>query len=289
MITTTTALSDQDRRLREKTQDRQLVNRVVEGTGASPWEAEVFVEVARNVYFSAPEDRTLCSGQQLCSCVAIGEPAGKPIDKCRMQTVVLTLHADEDLAIQGKDGQAGLRRHLILRLTEEAREQGGLLSQEDLARLLFTNVRTIRRDIQGFRKVEIVVATRGTIQDIGPGVTHRGIAIKHWLGGSEPVEVARKIHHSLTATERYIQHFSRVVYLRQRKFNSLQIAMTLGISSASTQTYLEIYQTHLPRSEFRARFEEIELIGQSHDEAEDFKKGARSFNGKRKNERRRPC
>lgn len=289
MITTVTALSDQDRRLREKTQDRQLVNRVVEGTGASPWEAEVFADLARKVYFAAPEDQPLRSGQLRYECVAVGEPAGKPMEKCRMQTVVLTMLADEDLPVQSKEGHAGLRRHLILRLTEEAREQGGLLSQEDLARLLFTNARTIRRDVQGFRKNEIVVATRGTIQDIGPGVTHRGIAIKHWLSGSEPVEVARKIHHSLTSTERYIQHFSRVVYLRQRGFNPLQIAMTLGISSASTKTYLEIYQTHLPRSEFRARFEEIELIGQSHDEAEDFKKGAPSFNGKRKSEGRQPC
>jgi hypothetical protein len=288
MIATGTTLSDQDRRLREKTQDRQLVNRVVEGTGASPWEAEIFVDVARQVYFAAPEDQPLRSGQMRYECVATGEPAGKPVEKCRLQTVVLTLQAGEDLAIRGKEGHAGLRRHLLLRLTEEAREQGGLLSQEDLARLLFTDVRTIRRDVQGFRKAEIVVATRGTIQDIGPGVTHRGIAIKHWLGGSEPVEVAKKIHHSLTATERYIQHFSRVVYLRQKGFNSLQIALTLGISSASTQTYLEIYQTHLPRAEFRARFEEIELVGQSHFEAEDLKKGAPSLNKKRKREGRQP-
>jgi hypothetical protein len=37
-------------------------------------------------------------------------------------------------------------------------EQGGLLSQEDLARLLFTDARTIRRDVQGFRKVEVCPA-----------------------------------------------------------------------------------------------------------------------------------
>ncbi len=288
MIATATQLSDQARRLREKTQDQALTNRIVQGTGASPWEATVMVEQARSIYFSDPEDRPLQSGQMRYECIGSGESAGKALKDCRMQTVVLTMHESGDLEILCKDGQVGLRRHLILRLTEEAREQGGLLSQEDLARLLYTDVRTIRRDIKAFRGDEIVVATRGTVSDIGPGVTHRGIAIKHWLAGSEPVEVARKIHHSLKATERYINHFSRVVFLRTKGFDSLQIALTLGISSASTNTYLGIYQTHWPRKDLRARFEEIELLGQKHEEAEDLKKGEPSLNEKRIDDGRRP-
>jgi DeoR/GlpR family transcriptional regulator of sugar metabolism len=74
---------------------------------------------------------------------------------------VLTLHDPEDIDLSNESGADGLRRHCILRLTEEAREQDGLLSQEDLARLLHCDVRTIRRDVRVFREMEVIVATRG--------------------------------------------------------------------------------------------------------------------------------
>ncbi len=272
-------LSDQGERLRQKTQDRQLANRIVEGTGASPWEAEIFVDVAREVFFSEAQDRPLASGQIRYECIAAGEPAGKPIEQCKMQTVILTLHHNDDLGQES----TSLRRSVLLRLAEESREQGGLLSQEDLGRLLFCNVRSVRRDIAWYRQeLDIIIPTRGTVQDIGPGVSHRGVAIRHWLGGSEPVDVARKIHHSLHSTERYIQNFSRVVYLYQKQFKTLQIAMTVGISSASVSTYLEIYYEYRARKEYGSRFEEIALIGDTHYEAEDFKKGGPSLNNGRK-------
>lgn len=276
-------LGDQAERLRHKTQDQQLVNRIIDGTGASAWEAGVFVDVAKEVYFTEAKDRPLRSGEMRYECIAAGEPAGKPIQECRMQTVVLTIQHNEDLEVRVKKGITGLRRMLLLRLTEETREQGGLLSQEDLSRLLFTDVRTIRRDVAWYRKtLDIIIPTRGTVQDIGPGVTHRGVALRHWLSGAEPVEVARKIHHSLTATERYIQHFSRVVYLYQKHFKPLQIAMTVGLSSAGVNTYLEIYHSYKGRKEYNSRFDEIALIGESHHEAEDLKKGVLSLNQNRK-------
>ena len=89
----------------------------------------------------------------------------------------------------------------MMRICDEAREQGGLLSQEDLGELLMCDVRTVRRDVAALRKSGVVLPTRGTVKDIGPGVTHKGIAVRLWLEGKEPTEVARHIHHSLKATE----------------------------------------------------------------------------------------
>jgi DeoR/GlpR family transcriptional regulator of sugar metabolism len=40
-----------------------------------------------------------------------------------------------------------LRRHRLGRLCEEACDQGGLLTQEDLAQILSCDSRTVRRDI----------------------------------------------------------------------------------------------------------------------------------------------
>jgi hypothetical protein len=278
IITPEDRAADQERRLELKTQDQQLRNLAVEGTGISAWEAEVLVDVVKDVYFHEPGKGPLRSGQTCFECVAIGEGAGKPIRECRMQSVALTLFdLRGDRAECPDPGAQALRQHRIQRLTEEARDQGGLLSQEDLALLLCSDVRTIRRDIRRIRQAHgIFVATRGQIKDIGPGVSHKGVAIRHWLEGMEPVEIARRINHTLKAVERYIHTFCRIVYLRRKAFHEYQIALTVGISTGSVNSHLEIYEGHRAKPEFQRRFEELNLIGASHFEAEDEKKGVPS-------------
>jgi len=279
---------DQDRRLRLKTQDARLARMAVEGAGLSPWESDVLVEMIQEVYFSNPADRPLGGGQLRYECVAAGEGAGKPIADCRLQTVVLSLLHSDDHSVPGHSSSA-LRQYRIQRLTEEAREQGGLLSQEDLAQILSCHVTTIRRDIKVLRTdLGIIVPTRGQQKDIGPGTSHKGLVLKHWLQGKEPLDVARDTHHSLHAVERYIQHFSRVAFLKRKGFHPLQIALTVGISTAAVDTYLELYEKTHWKTQFHGRYEEIDLIGARHHEAEDLKKGALSQDERSKSERSRP-
>lgn len=275
IISTADAKAGQQQRLSNKNQDQQLINKVVAGTGLSPWEATVLVEIVQEVYFTDAAKQPLRSGQLRYDCVQTTEGAGKPVKQCQTTPVHLTLLDSADPAFEAKHGHTALRQLRIQRLTEEAREQGGLLTQEDLAQLLFCDVRTIRRDIAELReKREIHVATRGQQKDIGPGVTHKGVALRLWLEGKEPVEVARQINHTLHAVERYIQHFCRVAFLWRKSFAPLQIALTVGISSASVKTYLDIYETYAKRKEYQRRFEELEVIGAHHYQAEDAKKGA---------------
>ncbi len=124
----------------------------VEGAGLSPWEAEVLIDSIDEVYFSDPDLKELSCGQTRYSCVSADEGPGKPLSACSMATVTLTLIDPEDragLPGEGKQDSVHMRRRKLQRLTEEAREQGGLLTQEDLAALLSTDVRTIRRDVSG--------------------------------------------------------------------------------------------------------------------------------------------
>lgn len=282
------AQAEQARRLRIKTQEQRLAKLAVEGAGLSPWEAGELVEVVKEVFFTEPQDNPLRSGQMFYECAEASEGAGKPLRECRLARVVLTIHDPEDIAIAGRQGADGLRRHCILRLTEEAREQGGLLTQEDLARLLHCDVRTIRRDVAVFRGKGIVVATRGQLKDIGPGVSHRGVAIRHWIEGDDPTEVARKINHSLAATERYIQAFARVVYLEQKQFDVFATALTMGISIAGVKTYRTVLEEHRKKPEFERRLKELEIIGGKFFEAGDFEKGGPSRGGNAKNGWRMP-
>lgn len=134
------------------------------------------------------------------------------------------------------------------------------------------DVRTIRRDICDLRAEGIVVATRGQQKDIGPGVSHRGLAVRHWLEGREPVEIARAINHSIAAVERYLETFKRVAYLRRKGFDDYQIALTIGASVSSVKTFVDIYKEFRNRPFFQSRLEEINLVGEQHYLAADEKK-----------------
>ena len=266
----------QTRRLQIKTIHKQMENLAVSGAGLSPWEARELVNIIDEVYFQDPSLRQLLPGQMKYSCLQINEPAGKPLKDCQMKTVVLTIFESQDdqqLPYREKDASITRRRRRLMRISEEARSQEGLLTQEDLAQLLMCDVRTIRRDIAELKKSGIVIPTRGTVNDIGPGVTHKGIAIRMWLDGKEPTEVALAIHHSLKATENYLEKFKRVVYLRRNKgFTEFEISRTIGISIPATRTFLEIYEQYKNRGLFKMRMEDIEIIGKNYTLAVDEKK-----------------
>jgi len=269
------SLESQHIRLKIKTINQQMKNLAVKGAGISPWEAEVLVNTINEVYFSDPELKQLSVGQLKYSCVSAREGAGKPLKDCAMVTVMLELISKEDEGDLPKDGKLASverRRRKIGRLTEEAREQGGLLTQEDLAAILSSDVRTIRRDVRDLRNKGIVVATRGQQKDIGPGVSHRGLAIKLWLDGKESIEVARGINHSIAAVENYLEKFKRVAYLRGKNFDDYQIALTVGISIPAAKTFVEIYNEFKNRAFFKSRMEEIDIVGERHYLAADEKK-----------------
>ena len=274
----------QDHRLQLKTQEQQLKTLAIRGAGLTPWEAEVLVDVVREVLCGNPADRPLAPGQMRYICVGSGEEAGKPIGVCQKAAVVLTM-------LDGEDFAAGdprrLRQRRIVRLVEEARDQGGLLSQEDLARLMACDVRTIRRDVRALRQSQgLHLPTRGQQKDIGPGVTHRDLAVRLWLEGHEPLAVARRIDHTLHSVERYIGHFCRVVFLVWKGLNTFQIALAVGISTASTQRYVDLYHQVHRTARYRRRLQEVEIIAGPYYEAEDQKRGF-SPSGPRSVERRR--
>ena len=266
----------QAQRLKIKQLDQQMLNAAVKGAGLSPWEAETLVRMIGEVYFRDSDLKQIQPGQMKYSCVAASEPPGKPIKECQMVTVTLSLFLNEDteeLPFKAKDASIETRWRRLLRICDEAREQGGLLSQEDLAKLLMSDVRTIRRDIAELKRQGIIVPTRGTVKDIGPGVTHKEIAIRLWLEGQEPTEVARRIHHSIKATENYLEKFKRVAYLRREKgFSEFEISRTVGISTAATRTFLSIYDEFKGKALFDMRMEEINLVGKAYNLAEGEKK-----------------
>jgi len=249
------------------------------GAGLSPWEASTLTNIVDETFFQTADAVTYRSGQMKYSCVKTTEPAGKPLAQCEMVTVRLTILDQEDrkdLPSKSCQRSTDMRRRRLLRICEEAREQGGLLSQEDLGEILMCDVRTVRRDIAGLKEHGIVVPTRGTVKDIGPGVTHKEIAIRLWLEGKEPTEVAAHIHHSLKATEAYLEKFKRVAYLVLKGFTLHEIARVVGISTAAAQTYRELHAEFRNKALYKYRREEIDVCGRQFWQAEGEKKSSPS-------------
>lgn len=271
-------------RLKLKSQEIQLSNIIRKGTSCSPFESEVIVGKAKEVFnlgeFS--DAARIQPGQLMWMVVSAEEPAGKPISECKMVKVKLTLfEKSEDSEVTENFGLSGLRQAQISRMTIEAKDQNGLLTQEDLSQILGHHERTIRRDIAELSKKGICVPTRGNQKDIGPGITHREMAVKLFLQGMEPLDIAKRIHHSLKSIERYIDTFCRVVFIQEKLHNTLKSAMVTGISVQLVNKYLEIKEEFKKQECYKERIDSIISRGTAYWEMIDFKK--KSGQSKRRN------
>jgi hypothetical protein len=266
-----------DARLSLKTQEQTLMRQAMEGAGLTRWEAEVLPRVVEDIYFQDGANRPWKDGQVRYQCVDITAGAGRKLSECRLVPTALTvIDVEPDREVLREHGAAALRQVKVMRIAEEAREQGGVLTQEDLGVLLSCDERTIRRDIKVLRTKGIHVPTRGFVQDIGPTLSHKGVAVRHWLEGKEPIAVAKAINHSLSAVERYLEDFKRVALLVIKGLDAVAIARAANLSQALVKTYQTMYQDVKDRPEYAYRFTELVQFSteKSADHASSGKKGA---------------
>ena len=163
-----------------------------------------------------------------------------------MVRVVLTLDGGiEDLDVLRRQGARALSQLKILRLTEEAYHQGGLLTPEDLGRLLQVSSRTIRSDIAELIADGNSVHTRGYDHDIGRSVrTRLGLWICY-LSGFTYEEIMRRTHHSAYSVRRYVLTFGRVLLLVSREVSLVsEISRLLNQSHRLTREYLALFEKY---------------------------------------------
>lgn len=189
-------------------------------------------------------ERTLSQGQIIATVIGIEERAGKTIEVMHKKQVVLTVDAGiEDIEVLKKSGRIRLRQVRIQRITEEAIEQGGILSQEDISKYLYCDVRTVRRDIQQIKGSGIEVITRGVLHNIGRGQTHKQKIIGLYLDGLFFSDIRLRTHHSIGAIKRYVDGFMKV--LRSIKKGIIQeeeISSVTGISINLIRQYKQIFE-----------------------------------------------
>ena len=231
------------------------------------WELENSYElspkVSEQIVLTAKEcllqDGTLMEGEVEVTVVGIEERAGKMIEKMEKKKVRLTMdNGLEDIEALKEYGRIGLRQIKIQRITEEAMEQGGVLSQEDLSRYLGESIRTIKRDIKEIKKRGIEVVTRGYLHNIGRGQTHKVKIIGMYLDGLMYSEIRLKARHSTGAIKRYIESFTKVLMTEKRGiYRSKEISQVTGLSEGLVKQYQELIKES---SKDKTRRENMKLL-----------------------------
>jgi biotin operon repressor len=172
-------------------------------------------------------------GQMTILAVSAETPPGRPMSECQRVPINLSVDASDDLEAL-RHGVPTLRKSKIQRLAREAQEQGALLTQEDLARLLGTSRSTIKRDIAQLRSAGTDVPTRGQIKDIGKGVSHKTQIVRDWLAGFTFSQIRQRRWHSISSIDRYCSDFQRVIRLHRRGLSTADIRISSGLSDRLT-------------------------------------------------------
>ena len=231
-------------RLQSKSVKQSIISSIARDFNLTPILAEAYFSQISD-YFLHHAEVELGAGQFHYLAVEENEPAGKPIALCKKVSVKLTLHdPQEDLPVYKKSGLRGLRHHKIVRITNEAIDQGGVLSYEDIAFALTCSVVTIKRDMSHMRRKGIILPSRGWRHEMGRGQTHKTQILDLYLTGYQFSDIERRTKHSETAIKRYIQDFARVVLLHKKRFTLDQIRISTGFSHRLIGEYLKLLRTH---------------------------------------------
>ena len=227
-------------RLQLKSASEAIIERIEHDFNLAPMVARTLFKQMQH-YFENYYQLKNDTGQLTYLAVSADSPAGQKLEECHRVAIKLSLHTPDDLVALSQ-GIAALRQGRILRLTEEAYQQGTLLTHEDLACLLGSSLSTIKRDVRVLRDQELNVPTRGQVKDIGKGVSHKTKIVQDYLAGYTYSEIQRRRLHSVAAIDRYCRDLARVVRLGHKGLSVADIRRTTGLSERLIREYLALYE-----------------------------------------------
>ena len=212
-----------------------------QGYNLSPVEATVLAQRLQELV----DEQTGWSRQQgqiTYQAIHSMEPPGKPLSLCRKVPVHLTMMAEGDEQLWAREGPIAVRRVRVHRLVYEALLQGGALSQEDLACLLGVSLKTIKRIFAWYREQDERLPSRGEIQDMGRGVSHKIPIIRKYVQDLSFSHISQHLgKHGIASMVRYLRHFALVMVLEDRGLALGQMQSVVGISENLIEQYRRLY------------------------------------------------
>ena len=233
--------SEEKARLQAKTPEQRFQQMLQNEFGFSRKMAALLLQEAQNHLLGKPGH--IRPGQMRVMLTSRAAHHGQAIAETTMKEVLWTVDAGaSDQQVLAEKGVQGLRRQRIQRLLKEALEQGAVATQEDLARVLQVTSRTIKRDFAALHIAGEWLPSRGYLQGIGRGQTHKAQIVGRWLRGETYDQLERHTHHSGSSIRRYVQTFVRVMQLHRQGFEASEIAHLVQIGLPLVQDYLQLWQ-----------------------------------------------
>jgi len=195
-------------------------------------------------YYRYSDNSFIKQGQMVWHAVPIDEhPAkAKSMEQTKIKPVVLDIISDSDIDDMKKPLHHREQRiKRIERWTNQAFEQGATLSQLDLAVLLGVNEFTAGNYVREYQSLYgRHLPTRGNIQKIGSGQTHKKQIIAYYSKGYLVPAICQRTNHSKEAVERYIRDFEAVKLLSS-KFDDLNtISLVTRLSKSVVNQYIDL-------------------------------------------------
>ena len=195
-------------------------------------------------YYRHKDNSFLKQGQIVWHAVPINEyPAkGKSMAQTRLQPVVLDMITDDDLEdLRLSVHSRELKLKKVERWTHQAYDQGALLTQLDLAVLLASSTVTTGQYVREYQNLHNrPLPTRGNVQLIGGGQTHKKQIIALYLKGYLTPTICQKTNHSKQAVERYIRDFESVRLLSTKFDDPDLISRIIRLSTSVVKQYLDL-------------------------------------------------
>ncbi len=241
-------------RLREKSQARRFVQTLENEFELSPRESQGIYDVVKEMFVKQGQ---LGERQLRYVAVRAEEGSGPPMSELKKVEVILTRDDPSDLEVEVQRGRAGVRRVQLLRMTEEAYDQGALLTQEDIGRILGVSPRTVRRDVaELMQQTPVKLYLRGIQRDIGRGISHKVWIVGLYLEWKTYSEIQRITGHSLGSIKTYLNDFTRVLMARGRGIRSPEeIGYYIGRTGRLVREYLALIEKADQDSQQRERLE----------------------------------
>lgn len=195
-------------------------------------------------YYRYTDNSLLKHGQMTWLAVPVDEfPAkAKSIEQTKLKPVVLDIISDDDIdAIKHNLHHRQIRINKIERWTTQAFEQGAVLSQLDLAVLLGTHEYTAGEYVREYYSLYgRELPTRGNVQQIGSGQTHKKEIISLYLKGYLTPYICQRTNHSKESVERYIRDYEAVALLYPKFYNIKTISLITRLSESVINQYVDL-------------------------------------------------
>ena len=194
-----------------------------------------------------PSNTHLRMGQIMWPAVDEHETSGygKTIEKTKLKPVFIDLITSEDIEarLQGEKKQK-IQKQVSIRLFNQAKTQGGVLTGIDVAIMMRLDPATISRYVREYEiENQTLVPRRGTVHDMGRSITHKKlICHKMIVEGKSVEETARETNHSPEAITRYVKDYKRILACLHQGLSPKDTAFVVKVSKNLVYEYLNLIQ-----------------------------------------------